>query len=658
MKQISTIILFFISLICIAQDFESNDLFVEYLEELSDYESSKFDWEEVADQLFSHKINLNEATLEDLATSWIFDEIDAYNIRNHRQKFGNFVTLYELKNIEAFNEERIKRILPFVCIAPSDQSRSFEDELKKGKHDVFLHYQQSLQQKKGYRSDSLKPAKYNGSPAHYYTKYTFQTSEKFSIGWTGEKDAGEPSFGHHNRGFDFNSFHIQFQNIGKISKFCIGDYKVNFGQGLVIGSGTMFGKSANTTYSFQQKEGIFRYTSTNEVNFLRGGGMSLSHKHITTSFFLSKKDIDCTINGNRITSFKTDGLHRTQNELSKKRNEEESVVGANLSYKHVHFQVGATFLFIRYSDTLSPTDKAYNKYRLRETDRHWNLGVNYKTYWKRTELFGEVATDANTAFASTSGLCIHPNSRSNWLLIHRMYQPEYQANKSNAFGEQSRCENETGIYIGGKILPLKRIAFSFYVDVFKFPWPRYTLIQPSKGEECLANLKYDITSKTYAKIQYKYKRRTEEEYVKQDLRYTMHGEKKSLWYQIILTGNKVVESSENHFGWVASNDIGVKIPRPQLSISSHYAFFSASNYNNRFYLYERDIPNCFSTPLLYGKGHRVGINLKYHVSRHIQLYLNYSTYIYTDGRSTTGSGDEEIDGNVSSLVKGLVKLSF
>ena len=90
----------------------------------------------------------------------------------------------------------------------------------------------------------------------------------------------------------------------------------------------------------------------------------------------------------------------------------------------------------------------------------------------------------------------------------------------------------------------------------------------------------------------------------------------------------------------------------------HYAYFKAEEYNNRFYFYEKDILNTFSMPQLYGKGHRIDINLKWLPNKLLQVYLNYGIYIYTDGRETIGSSYEQIVGNKSSMIKALVKWRF
>jgi len=59
-----------------------------------------------------------------------------------------------------------------------------------------------------------------------------------------EKDAGEQFSGSSHTGYDFYSFHAQLNDIGKVKTIVAGDFRANYGQGLVLGSGFGMGKSS------------------------------------------------------------------------------------------------------------------------------------------------------------------------------------------------------------------------------------------------------------------------------------------------------------------------------------------------------------------------------------------------------------------------------
>ena len=646
-------------LFCLASAFsQEEDLsnsFIDYMEGLMDDESTKLDYEEVLDQislLRSNPLDLNTAQAEDFSTLPFLDEMDVQNIIRHREKYGNYQTLYELKNIPSLTQEKREQLLPFITISTDVKSFSWKAEWKSSKHLLYTHYQQVLQQKAGYIPDSSGNIKYAGSPERHYFKYMLQTPEKISFGLLGEKDAGE------NGPFDFYSAHLQLNNIWKFLRICIGDYKANFGQGLVIGNSSFFGKSTNTTNSYQQREGVQRYTSSNESSFLRGLGATLQHRNFTGTLFVSHKKCDGTLSQQHITSFKTDGLHRTLSEIEKKRNIAESLCGANLTFARKSASFGLTFLHYHYSDTLQPAEKSYNHFRLKETDQHWNMGFNYKYFLWKLKFFGEIATDAHLAIATLNGIVLQPSSRLSLLLLQRMYQPEYQANHANAFGENSRTENESGLYIGSKILPFKRVILSIYADVFRFPWPKYGIDYTSTGQEFLAHIQHNTRRWMNMQLKYKYKEFIEQGYVKQSLRYVNHLEQKGIRLQWLIETNQARTTESTNYGWVLSEDICHEWKRLHLSLNLHHAYFSATNYNNRFYIYEKDVLNSFSMPMLYGEGHRVALNMKLGIGRHMQVYLNGSSYFYTDGRESISSANEQIEGHISSTLKLLIKWNF
>ena len=633
----------------------------DYIESLLEDENNKINYEDLEDQYLlmpAEKLSLNTATTEELSKIPFLTELDIYNIVVHRQRYGDFQTYYELKNIPNLDKETIEKILPYINLNLRKEKFSWKNEIKHAKHSIFANYQQVIQKKSGYKPNKSGEIAYIGKPMRYYLKYQYKTSKKVFAGCLLEKDPGEAFWDKQNHQSDYHSAYLQLNDIWKFKKINIGDYKVSFGQGLTIGTSTIFGKSTNVTQPLAQREGIYKYTSPNEVNALRGVALTFSHKGINLSTFLSHRKKDASIEDEQITAFKTDGLHRTQLENSRKFNITESVIGGNITLKKTHFQIGATYLFYRYSNLLNPKDAVYNHFRLKGIAKHYNLGINYKFIFQRMNLFGEFAVDANKGIATLNGIHIRPNSRISFLAIQRMYQPEYQANFSNAFGENTRTENESGLYIGTKILPMKKITLSAYADVFRFPWEKYTIQQPSYGQEYLVHLLYNTNRKVNMQVKYKYKEYINQAYCKQTLRYTFHRNTKAVQWKSTIEANCATTNDKNTYGAVFAQDLFHQWRHPNLNLNLHYAYFWTEAYNNRFYIYEKDVLNTFSMPLLYGRGHRIGLNIKWKARKIFQLYANLSTYIYTDGRITCGNGYEMIDGNISSTAKFVMAWNF
>src|SRR5690606_6770562 len=112
------------------------------------------------------------------------------------------------------------------------------------------------------------------------------------------KDPGETFFRADNKaGFDFYSGFIHMQDLSPlIKKIEIGDYAVSLGQGLILHNGFGSGKSALVMNIKKDGQSLRPYSSVNETNFFRGGGITLTPSRNTSiTAFYSRKSIDGTI---------------------------------------------------------------------------------------------------------------------------------------------------------------------------------------------------------------------------------------------------------------------------------------------------------------------------------------------------------------------------
>ena len=651
----------------------ADDLLIELSESFADEENSSIDFEllsEEIDLLAKTKIELNRASIDDLLRIPGMSQLTADNIVTHRNLYGPFLSLYELKCIENISPNEIEKIKPYVYISEQKKKR-LAQRLHNREQNLHCRYDRTLENKRGYQtSDSTLQSPYLGDPNHYYIKYKVRFDDLFSIGFSGEKDAGEAFWRGEQRVFDFRSAFLQMNNIGLFKRICLGDFKANFGQGLVIGTSSIIGKSNDVLNSLQRNRGLFPYTSIGENGYLRGGGATLAWKQLEATCFYSNHAIDANLSKEgHITSFKTDGLHRTANELDKKEVTQEKIMGANLSYAGSRAKLGCTLLSYRYGDTLHPAEKAYNQYKLSQTDQHWNGSIDYSLYFKRIYLFGEFATDKNKGTALLNGCRLFPSSRAGFLLLYRRYSPEYQANYANGFAENSRIENEEGLYVGSEFKPIKRMILSLYADAYTFPWMRYSTSRPhSSGYDYLGYLSISCGKKVSAYLKFKEKRKEKDQSgeqgtIEEKKRILRCGVRCKRWehieMQTIAEGNcHQAGGNSTSYGWIAAQDISFPQLPAHFKISLRYTYFHTPNYENRIYLYEKDILHVFSIPCHYGIGHKGCINMQWDFTSAITFYMKYGVTFYTDRRENIGSGNEEIKGSKTSACKILVRFKF
>jgi predicted nucleotidyltransferase len=270
-----------------------NDLMERWIENTE----STVDYTDLQEQLESvmkNKIDLNKADRFKLQQLFVLNEMDINAILQHRKVYGDFMSIYELQTIESIDERTLYYLTYFVKVGDDldqDHTPVFK-RIQKGKHELFVLHENDFQDREGYSSKLKEQGKsyYLGSPERYVLRYRFNYSNKLSFGYSGEKDMGE-QFITNDKGFDFNSVHLIIRDIGRWKAVAVGDYQVNFGQGLTFGTGLSARKSAyvlNVRKSFQS---IRPYRSLNENEFLRGAAATYSLKHFALTVFGSNKKI-------------------------------------------------------------------------------------------------------------------------------------------------------------------------------------------------------------------------------------------------------------------------------------------------------------------------------------------------------------------------------
>ena len=222
-------------------------LWEENLEQLSADEEER-NWEdelEVLSARLQEPVNINTATKRQLEEFPFLTDIQIENILAYVYINGQMQTLYELQLVAEMDRQTIELLLPFVCIKTvKDPSRypSLKTVLKYAGQEVLTRLDIPLYTRKGYEKNYLGPAVYHS--------LRFRYGDYFQAGITGEKDAGEPFFAlHDKKGYDYYSFYGLLKNRGRLKALALGNYKLGFGLGLVIGADFGLGKTFSMSAS-------------------------------------------------------------------------------------------------------------------------------------------------------------------------------------------------------------------------------------------------------------------------------------------------------------------------------------------------------------------------------------------------------------------------
>lgn len=649
----------------IAQDLESEDIdFTTLFDNL--------------DQLIEQPINLNEASIEELKESLLFNEIQIAGIMAHRKRYGNFVSIYELKYVDGFNASNISFVLPFIGVAQAQQKEKFETKyLLKGRNTMIIRGQRVLESAVAYSpidSTTSQNQHYLGDPNRIYARWRYQAGKNLSLGLTGEKDPGEEFFrGTQTRGFDFYSAHLALNQVGPVKTLILGDYQAQFGQGLVIWTGFGFRKSSQQALNTRRfARGFVPYTSVDENNFMRGGAATLNFKQLEASFFYSSKLVDANLDtsnaddiGNAdFTSLQQTGFHRTPAELFDKDAVREKVYGVNLNYRFNNLRIGATGVQSMFEGNFDPNPQLYNAFTL-QANQNRNAGVHYEWTNSAFQIYGEYALSENGASAQLHGISINAREILKLNILYRNKEPAFQNLYANSFGERSISSNEKGWYHGLEILPFKNMSVQAYLDLYEFPWLSFRADAPTGGYESSVFVRYILTRKTELSGLYRAEERgrnspaetlrvqeLEKEKLEQFRLQLDYEASRQLSFRSRLEYRRyrLGQTTDFEEGYMLFQDVAYSLPSSKFNFRFRYALFSSSSFNTRIYAYENDMRFQFSVPAYFGEGSRSYLLINYKASNAIQFSFRIAQTFRLDSE-LLGSGIDAIQGPRRTEIK-------
>ncbi|MEZ5173643.1 MAG: helix-hairpin-helix domain-containing protein [Bacteroidia bacterium] len=686
------LLLFSVAGIAQVVDDPSNQNMIEKkIENLAETTSEDVDYTNILENLSfyqDHPLELNTADKDQLEQLLMLDEFQISNLLAHRERFGKFLSVYELQAVEGFDLPTIYRLLPYVKVT-RDLNRlniSFRDMIKYSTNEMFLRVTQNIEEQKGFSPATEEElaaspnSRYLGSPQRVFARYRFRYGNYFSAGITAEKDAGEEFFkGSQKQGFDFMTAHFAVRNIGKLKSLNIGDYQAQFGQGLTFWSGFAFGKTADAMNVKRSAQGLKPYTSVNENLFLRGVATSWTLGKFEITAFGSDKKVNSNASAvdsvsqdiQAFSSFNLSGYHRTVSELQDKANLREQIYGSHIKFSRRRLELGLTGVSYNYSADLQRSNDPYNEFEF-QGRKNTNLGVDYNYIYRNFNFFGEAARSINGGTAVTSGLIASLDPRFSLSMLYRNFSRDYHGIYTAAISEGSRNINEKGMYVGFVAKPIKYFTVSAFIDRWNYPWLKYLVDAPTNGYDGLIQVNYTPSKAVDMYFRYRDRNRPRNNSLDEEavIDYPIGQLQKNYRFDIVYKispsfrlRNRVelVRFSqpglETQSGYMILQDIVYKPLSKPVSFSFRYALFDTDGYNTRIYAYENDVLYSFSIPAYYYKGSRTYLTLKYNLTRKIDLWFRYAQFFYAN-RSSTGSGLTEVQGPVRSDFRVQARISF
>ncbi|MCK9618281.1 MAG: helix-hairpin-helix domain-containing protein [Lentimicrobiaceae bacterium] len=652
------------------------------LEDWAQTKETEFDSDEITtfiEYYSQHPLNVNSATEEELHRIPFLNDMQIYNLFAYRNIFGNLLSIYELQCIEGFTPGDIENILPFIYVGTVRFGYGKIFSYSAGKHSrqFSVFYQRGIEKQSAYvtPSDTSENKKsksaYLGSPDKICVRFHSALNAQCRIGFTAEKDAGEEFFkGSQQNGFDFYSGFVALEKAGIVQSFVVGDYQLQFGQGLTLGSGFSLGKSPDIFSVKKFHRGVYPSTSTNEIRFFRGIASSVSLHKLEITAFASFRNKDARLTDdtsqteNEYSSLIETGYHRSINELKTRNALKETLYGGRLTLKGSLFKTGITIYTSRYDKNPANNDDPYRYYHAQSGERTF-VGWDYDVMYRNVNIFGEISTNGKGTYAGIAGINSRIVDWINFSAVYRNYPPGYQNEHGNAFSESTSCANEKGIFTGMQIPINSHWNVSGYADFFSFPWLKYLVNAPTHGNEYLIRLEYFPDNKQGFYLQYRIKNTEVNLTTNKHLITPVALKERSsyrLYFQYSLLPELTIKTRIEYVTTLCYNENKKEglVIYPMLMYAnemykwtacSGYGLFDTESYNERIYIYENDVPYSFSIPSLYGKGSRFFILLKYSFTNNIKGYFKYSRSFFT---RVPGSGSDE--GSIYSPHKSEVKV--
>lgn len=642
---------------------------VEQLLEELDEEIDADEFLEVLRSFVERPIDLNKADEADFARLLFLSPLQIANLLSHREQTGRFLSILELQGVDNFDVQTIERLSPFVTVSASPflEGLTWSGLMDDGDQQLMLRYGKMLQPQRGYRITDTTRSRYLGDANQYMLRYRFNYRNRIKLAINMEKDPGEPFFQDKQKyGFDHYGVSLYVRDIGPLKETVIGNYALQIGQGLVMWNGLSFGKGAMITSSARQGGGLRSYTSMNEHQYLSGFATRLSFANWELTPFVSWRKLS----GNRsegedggylISSISASGLHRTPNELRNRRTIGQGVAGMEISYRYKRLKVGAVGVYTQYDGTIVHDGSPRQTYSF-EGDRLANFAINYQYTFRNVYLFGETAHEYGRGWATLNGLIAGLHPKVSAFANYRNYQRDYYAVFAQALGEGSAVTNEEGLYTGVLFHPSRKVEWVGYVDIFRFPWLRYRVDEPSAGMDALTQFAYSWYKVGRISLRYRHRLKQENnslrppdrevvDVLKDQLRLAFQYKLSDQWeVRSRVEGVRYEKERQIDFGWLVFQDVFWKPARLPVQLNMRVAIFATDSYDARLYAYENDVLYASAFPMYYGKGGRSYINLRYRIGRKTDFWLRYSHNHYP-GVETIGSGLGQVEGPNRSDIK-------
>jgi len=552
--------------------------------------------------LMRNPVAINSAPRSRLLASGLFSAYQVASLIDYRSRTGDVLSNYELSAVNGFSEEFVSVISPFI---------SFSSSAAPGRSSVSSGASHS-----GETKSTVKFQEEGRATFGYGMKYAVAAGESFDAGASFKAPSSSPPAAPETW-----SLSAAYYGRRRLTKMIVGDFNARFGQGLCVWNGFSMSGFGSAAGLARRPTGLVRYGGFSPSYALRGLAAEFALGRVSLSAFGSLP----------VTGFE------------KYKGGGNSAVGINLSLPSLKGEAGLSAVVIGRS--VFETDKSVRPLQ------SVRLSLDARYNIKGVDLFGEGAFDALTLKPALvlgtdfkAGECIRLGA------IARYYSKDYgkllQTNGMSsgtllvaAARAGTYCSDERGLALAA--------------DISAGRW--MSLSETSSVRRHIANISADLASLKNHHLQLKANAVYKfvpgggwqlSSKLKLRLRNYELMQKYEFWENVSWTDGVWSASALAGLGHTvglacaACLDGSVSLPYGEgrkIGLFLRVGAFHVDKWDDRLYIYERDIPGTFNVPALYGRGLWSSLLVNWKFARSFRLYLHCS--IKTRVSKPSPSGD-------------------
>lgn len=616
--------------------------------------------------LMDHPININDsAQLDEL---FFLTDRQRQALKGYILQYGALRSLNELRSVNGFDSLTIALMHPLTVVKPveKDEQLTLDHILRHGRSKLIVGANRMIEEARGFRENT-----YEGDPFRLYWKYSFKYKDKIQLQLSGDKDPGEGFFiGSHKRGFDFYGGHLMVKNFGIVERAIIGQYRLQFGQGLTLWNGSgLWSIGENGFYRNAQE--IVAASPFAEYGYLQGIATTFrtSSRTRLTTFYSNANRGATAADSTNVQSLYNSGYYRTATELAKKDAINEQLGGFNFNYRSSRLHLGSTFQMIWFDKEIEPQTYVYNSNAFRG---HQNGNLGFDAAWRLRHfiLFGEVSGSSNGGKAGMAGIQIPLINGGHWDVMYRNYEKNYQNLYASAWHAGPDCQNEEGVKMSLLMALPHDISAHLAIDMYRFPWMKYQTYAPSYGQEYRLGLTKIFSEDITASVNYRWKHFGRNGTEEGNHSYVMElADRRRLQLKATYTegnwhGRTCVTFSwfDSEFeqlkkGMLISQQITYSAENGHWHFGGEMSLFDVSDYDAAIYWVESDMQYEYGTLMLNGKGMRGYLMMRYNIVDGLMVAVKYGITNYAD-RDVVGSGYAQTASSHRQTIKVQMSLAF